>query len=348
MTLTEFSYYLRRALPFVILFALFFLILFYAFRLFFLFLQLQKPTTVYLNPIFGKISQPAIKNATNSNGIKFTLDNIEGVPVTATNSAKVFFLPQPATRFGYKEKAFLMAKAFGIDTETADYNLKNEQITLSDSLQKLVVKITNFNFQYQYFFDKYPYLFNNLVVPGTKDSQDAAVNFLQTIGRYPDELAQGEINTVFFNYNPAAKTFRALSDNTAANVAEVDFFRPAIEDFTVVSPRFPNSQNYVLMVFTPDGPKILRAQINFFERSSDQVGVYPLKTGDAAYNQLKDGQGLVISNPQKDTTVTIKKMFTAYLDPDIYQNYLQPVYVFVGDDGFVALVAALSDDYLTR
>ncbi len=348
MTLTEFSYYLRRALPFIILFALFFLIFFYAFKLFFLFLQIQKPKTVYSNPLFGKISKPIIKNTTAGTGISFKLDTIEGQPVTATDSAKVFFLPQATTRFGYREKAFLMAKTFGIDTEHANYSLKDKEITISDNIQKLSVDIINFNFRYQYFFDQDQHLFDNLAVPGTKESQDKAVDFLQSAGRYPDELAKGDINTIFFNYDPLTKTFKLLNNNVGANMAEVDFFRPSIDNFIVVSPRFPNSQNYVLMVFTPDGPRILRAQINFFEKSGDQVGTYPIKTGDTAYKELKSGKAIVISNPQRKTGVTIKKMFTAYFDPDSYQAYLQPIYVFIGEDSFVAFVPAVTGDYLTE
>jgi hypothetical protein len=39
-------------------------------------------------------------------------------------------------------------------------------------------------------------------------------------------------------------------------------------------------------------------------------------------------------------------MFLGYYDPDIYQKYLQPVYVFLGNNGFVAYVPAIKEEYV--
>jgi hypothetical protein len=73
--------------------------------------------------------------------------------------------------------------------------------------------------------------------------------------------------------------------------------------------------------------------------------VYPLKTGDTAYDELKAGKGIVIAKPRQSTNVTIHKMYLAYLDLDVYQEYLQPVYVFEGgkDDPFVGYIQAVDN-----
>src|SRR3989304_7161780 len=106
MTLTELSYNVRRALPYVLLFGLVFLIIFYSFKLYFVYLEANRPDVSFTNPIFGKINKPEVENATSSAGFNFTLDTIEGVPVTATGSANVYFLPDVPTRFGYREKIY--------------------------------------------------------------------------------------------------------------------------------------------------------------------------------------------------------------------------------------------------
>jgi hypothetical protein len=103
------------------------------------------------------------------------------------------------------------------------------------------------------------------------------------------------------------------------------------------------------MAFFNDGTfQVLRSQVKFFEKSLEQFGVYPLRTGDEAYVDLQQGEGIVISNPQKRKDVIIRTMFLAYFDPDEYQDYLQPVYVFVGDDNFVAYVPAVTKQYIAR
>ena len=81
--------------------------------------------------------------------------------------------------------------------------------------------------------------------------------------------------------------------------------------------------------------------MNFFEKSEEQFGVYPLKSGQEAWQELTDDKGLIVAGTRGQKNITIKKMFIAYLDPSIYQPYLQPVYVFLGESDFVAYVPAV-------
>ncbi len=347
MNLTELSNNIRKALPFVFLGILVIFIIFYSINLILRVIELSKVQPIHTDTIFGKIQAPQIKNASTSAGLSFILDTIEGKPVTATDSAKVFYLPPPVSRFGYREKVYLIAKTLGLNTDITKYQLREETAVLADTTQELSVDIRNFNFTYQYHFENNPNLFANAATPTTKGSQDQAVNFLQKIGRYPDEFAQGTVNTIFFNYNLETKELKQLGRNTGANLAEVDFYRPDIDGYPVVSPSFFNSPNYVLLMTAGDGTaRIIKAQIHFFEKSDQQVGYYPLKTGDQAYNDLKAGKGMVVSNQAGQKKIVIKTMELGYLDPDFYQDYFQPVYVFIGDNNFVAYVPAITDNYL--
>ncbi len=348
MNLTELSYEIRKALPYIIFFILLVFILYYSVTLVLRIIELSRVPAVYTDAIFGKIEAPKVKNASSSAGLSFTLDTIEGKPVTATDSAKVFYLPPPATRFGYQEQVYLIAKTLGFNTDVTKYQLNNgNTAVLDDSVQHLSVDIRNFNFNYQYRFENDPNFFSNAVVPTTKESQDQAVAFLQKIDKYPDEFAQGNLNTVFFNYNPSSKELQQLPRNDGANLVEVDFYRPDIDGFPVLSPSFFNSQNYVLMMLTTSGDaRIIKAQVQFFDKSQEQIGYYPLKTGDEVYKELKQGKGIVVSNPQNKKNIVIKTMKLGYLDPDFYQTYLQPVYMFIGEGDFVAYVPAVSNDYL--
>ncbi len=337
-------------MPFIILAFLVILILFYSFKLLFIYLSAPRQQATYLNPIFNKISVPQVPNASPSADLTFSLDTIEGVPVTATDSAEVFFLPQTATRFGYREKIFLMAKAFGFNTDSVNYQLTGTSAIFNDGKQKLTVDITNFNFDYQDDYQQDKAFFTNSQIPSQDQVQTDATNFLKTVGRYPDELTKGKTNVVYFNYNVETNNLYATQNPQVANVVEVDFYRPdtdaAPSAIPVVSPLYFNSQNHVIMIYPKGVYKAIKAQVAFFEKSTDQVGIYPLKSADIAYSELKSGQGLVVSGSGQKT-VSIQKMFLAYYDPDTYQPYLEPVYVFLGTNDFVAYVPAVSIDYLT-
>ncbi|MCX7881574.1 MAG: hypothetical protein N2482_03665 [Patescibacteria group bacterium] len=347
MTLTELSYYSRKLMPFIIFFFLVFLIFFYSIKLFLLYLNLNKPQVIYTNPVFGKIKKPEIKEASKSAGLNFVLDNIEGQPITATESAKVYFLPSSTTKFGYREKIYLIAKNLDFDTEKIKHRLEGNEAIFSDEKKNLSIDITNFNFTYRYQFEKEEGIFQDTIIPGKEEIENKARDFFKGVGRYPEELFLGNSNLIYLNFNPALKTISVVEKPQEANLIEIDFYRPDISEAVMVSPNFFNSQNYLVMVFHQEGFKILRAQIRFFEKSEEQVGIYPLKTGDEAWGELKGGEGLVINIKEGQKDIIIKKMFLGYLDPDFYQEYLQPVYVFLGENNFVAYVPAIANQYLS-
>ncbi len=349
MTLTEISYYSRKMLPFLVLIVLIFLIFFYAIKLFFLYLNLNRPKQLSINPIFNKISQPKVSGASSSAGLNFTLDTIEGEPITATETAKIYFMPESTSRFGIREKAYLVAKAFGFDTTVVKHNLvNNSNYVFKDGKQDLSIDITNFNFKYVYQFAGDKNLFDNTKIPTKSEIEEKASSFLKQINRYPEELAQGKSNIIYLRYDSLYKRLSVAARPQDANVVEIDFYRPDIDGFSTVSPTYFNSQNSMIMVFHADDYKILRAQVEFFEKSNEQVGIYPVKTGAQAWADLKAGKGIIISSPNGSKNIVIKKMFFGYFDPDSYQEYLQPVYVFLGDGNFVAYVSAVTADYLTE
>lgn len=352
MTLTELSYYVRKYYPFAILGVIIILILYYSVVLVGLYIEARRVTPVFTNTVFGKIKKPYLTDASASGNLRFRLDTVSGNadPETATETAKVFFLPPTQTKFGYKERVFLMAKNIGFNTETTPYKLVVNQAIFENPQEKLTVDIRNFSFSYRYFFENNAGLINAADTPSGDESRSKAIEFLQSLDTdtYPPELAQGDTNVIFLRYNPAKRSISILKDNIKANLVEVDFYRPKIEGFPVVSPKFFNSQNYVLMEFASGEAKILRADLKYFQKSEDQVGVYPLKTGQQAYDELVQGKGMVVSNPQGRKNITIHKVFLAYLDPDVYQDYMEPVYVFLGseNDSFVAYVPAVSNEFL--
>jgi len=349
MTLTEISYYARKMLPFLVLIVLIFLIFFYALKLFFLYFQLNRPKPLSINPIFNKISQPKISGASSSAGLNFTLDTIEGEPVTATETAKIYFLPESTSRFGIREKAYLIAKTFGFDTTVIKHNLVNDSsYVFNDDKQNLSIDITNFNFKYIYQFASDKNLFDNTRIPAKGEIEEKATSFLKQINRYPEELAQGKSNIIYLRYDPLYKRLSVAARPQDANVVEIDFYRPDIDGFSTVSPTYFNSQNSMIMVFHADDFKILKAQVQFFEKSDEQVGIYPVKTGSQAWNDLKTGKGIVVSSSNSFKNIIIQKMFYGYFDPDFYQEYLQPVYIFLGDGNFVGYVSAITADYLTE
>lgn len=351
MSLTELSYYFRKMAPFAILSVIVVFILYYSIQLVVLLVQLNKPPEaapgLAIDTIFNQITPPEIRESTPSANYTFTLDTIEGVPVTEAETAKVFYLPEANATLGFRENIYLMAKTLGFDTELTKYRLQGSSAVFADNQQKLTIDIKNYNFDYEY--NQLSQEADRLAdarIPSEGQILNAARDVLKNVGRYPEEIARGKTNIIYLAFNPETEQLQVVNSPDLANMVEVDFYRPNIGEIPVVAPRYFNSQNYVIMLFDSKGYKVIRSKIRFFEASTAQVGVYPLKSGDDAWRELNEGKGMVVSAPEGATNISIKRMFLGYLDPDIYQSYLQPVYVFLGEN-FAAYVPAVSNEWMT-
>ncbi|CAN5124771.1 hypothetical protein BH09PAT2_BH09PAT2_06620 [soil metagenome] len=354
MTLTEINFYVRKSAPLAIIVVLVLLTLFFAIRLVLLINSVNPNTptasaaNIKLNTVFNKITPLEIANVGTSGNFTYTLDTLDGTANadTATSAASVFFLRKPAPSFGFLDEIYGMAKTAGIDTEITKHVLTDRIATFDDGRRKLTIDIDNFNFNYEYYLDRDEELFNRNLTTATQ-LEGQGSGFLTKMGKYNPELAKGKRNTIYLRYEKDTKQISSLESAENANMVEVDYYRPDIDGFPVVTTSYYNSPDYVMFAAKGNAYEVVKAQIKYFEKTTDQIGTYPLRTADQAFDDLKKGKGLVISAGQPDGEIKIKKVFLAYYDPDVYQEYMQPVYVFLGENKFVGYVKAVTDEYLS-
>lgn len=354
MTLTELNYNVRKFTPIAIIFILVLFMLFLAFQLLSLYSKslnkavVASPTPIPIDATFSKIKVPIIPQAGNTSKYTFVLDTLDGTPNVedATSAATIYFLPKATASFGSLPKASLMAKEVGFNTEVTKPKVVDSIATFDDGKNKLIVDMTNFNFNYDFVLTKEDVNLDGSRIPSENELISQSSNYLSRISRYPSELTKGNKNIIYLNYNSEANQVATLDSAEGANMAEIDFYRPNIGSYPIVTSTYYNSSNYVLFGFTPAGSKIIRSQVKFFEKSEDQTGKYPLRTAADAWQDVLSGNALVVSSTKDSGEITVKKVFLAYYDPDVYQEYLQPVYVFLGDDKFAAYVPAVSPEYL--
>lgn len=357
MTLTELAYYLRRAVPFVVLSGIIVSILFVTVQI----IILTRPqTTVTVaptpTPAFGRLPGITMPHASAlPQGVTYIMDTVEGVPLTATSSAHIYFVPKQTPNLGFREKTAVLAKALGFDEDSTVSKLDNanDTYTLVDRSRRLIVDISTFNYIYsQDFDDESTRHLQTASIPQDDLIITKAKDILRSLNRYPPELAQSSEVVSYIRYQEASGSAQAsasiVSDPQDANMVGVDFFPPKISGIDTVTEDYVGSANRV--VFIPHAREkdfVVKAQVAVFDRSQDQGSPYPLKSGDVAFADLHAGKGYLIhSNSTNREQINIKKMYLAYLIPDTYTPYIQPVYVFVGEDDFVAYVPALDDRWV--
>ena len=350
MTLTELTYYVRKIFPLAVLG----FILLFIFYIIYKIAELTSPPPQVAvvptpTPAFGLITEPKFENTPKSPANKeYFLDTVSGVPETATASAKIAFIPLLTANFGFKEKASILAKELGFDEVTQETKLTDNLYTIVDKAKRLEFEVNTFNYTYtQDITSETKQVFAGAIMPSADIIKSKALDLMRKLSRYPEEVSQSTQTITYFAYKEAsgsASTAEVVQDPGSANMVEVDFFPPKFNNFESVTPKYFTSPNYI--VFVPqknDKDVVMRAQIKVYEASKAQVSSYPLKSGDDAFAELTSGNGyLIAGNIDGLQRVNIKRMYTAYLYPDYYTQYLTPVYVFTGDNGFVAYVPAVS------
>ncbi len=325
----------------------------------------QQQTNVPYAPPFGILEPIHFVHSINyPSDVSFTIDNIEGRPITTDTEALVYAVPSSRTKFGYQQSLAFMAKAVGIDTETQKYQLRGLSARYQDELRTLDVDITTFNFEYELNYRKTPTIFSRSATPDVNTAKEEAKSFLRKMNKFSQYLAQGTQNVIYLSYDPQVDVFNVVQTPEEANVVEVDFFAPNLDNHPVVSPTYFNSHIFVTMVFTQDGPVVIKSHVASFEpqtsiqagqsapaQGADAVptsGTYPLKTGDEAWQELITGKGIIVSPSKGSTKIIVREMFIGYYALEEYHPYMMPVYVFLGDNGFAGYVSAVKNEFVSK
>jgi len=153
----------------------------------------------------------------------------------------------------------------------------------------------------------------------------------------------------------------SLSD---AEFVQVDFFRNDIveygqtedgeEDKRVVTAEYSfyrpyPTQGLIRAIVSASGSvneKIIDLSYLYTKIEYDTKGEYPIKTVTQAWDELKNGDGYVTDDGPKSGTIKVRRIILGYYDTESNHKYTMPIYVFLGDQNFVAYVSAVTDDYM--
>ena len=112
--------------------------------------------------------------------------------------------------------------------------------------------------------------------------------------------------------------------------------------------------NFSADIYTPDGETgtihaiigggrsggILKLIRDYYPISYEEIHTYPLRSTQSAWQQLQAGEGYVANKGTLDQAV-VREVLLGYFEGGGYQIYVQPIYVFKGDAGFIGYVDAV-------
>ncbi len=347
-SLTETAYYTRRAINWSIIGVIGYVLL----RIFWgilvnVYLAAFPPQAAPPNHAFGSL--PTLKfpasAASPSGQIVYQLQIIEGSVPAASASANVYFMPKTGSNLLALSTAQNFAKRLGFAT-TPINDASNSNVYRFDDpaapLRHLWYDVVSTNFIIRYDFQQDAGLFLNNVVPSALAAQSEAKNLLQTYGLNPQDFTGGDVTVTF--YKVSANSLVPVDSQSQADAVRVDFYRPYIASTPVVTGASGGPISLIFSGSQDLKKRVLQFSYTYWPIDYQTIATYPLKTSTQAWQELQSGGGYVLHYP-KGLLITVRKVYLAYYDSPDPQTYLQPVFVFEGDDGFMAYVPAISPDY---
>ncbi len=344
-TLTETAYHTRRVINWTILAIVSYILLRIFWSVFVsVWLIVFPPKAPPPNHAFGKL--PAVKfpdpQSTPSGQLTFTLETIEGRVPAASASATVYFMPKsPANLLGLTNTQEFARRLNFAPTPIAEtkniYRFEDPMLVL----RRLRYDIVSNNFILRYNFENDPGVFSEKSVPGTAGALAEAKSMLQVYELFNPELAGGRQIVTFLQIS--GDKLIPTTSQSQADAVRVDFFRRPVGGAPIVTP-YPD-EGLVSFVFsgaTNSKKRVLQFAYTFWPIDYQTTATYALKPSQQAWEELKAGHGYIARYPKTGTAITVRSAHLAYYDSYEPQTYLQPVFVFEGDDGFLGYVPAVA------
>lgn len=346
-TLTETAYYTRRTINWLILAVMCYFIL----RIFWgvfvaVWLAVFPPQGPPPDHRFGKL--PALvfpKQASPSGQLTFRLETIEGSVPRASDAATVYFMPKASANLLALPKTQTFAQKLEFDPTPHQeskniYRFDDPEFTL----RKLKYDIVSNHFILRYGFDQDTGLFSDRVLPDADGAKTNAVGILQTYDLWNENLARGTQTVTYLKI--VSDQLVATTSLSAADAVRIDFFRQPIAGLRVYPPNPDESP--VAFIFS--GSSISKKQLiqfayDFWSIDYENAATYTLKPSSQAWQELQSGGGFIARLPKTGNMATIRNVFLGYYDSYDPQFYLQPIFVFEGDNGFIAYVPAVVKDW---
>lgn len=278
----------------------------------------------------------------------FNLQTPTGVFPQFPDRASVFYVPpQKASLFAYQQAENLAIQ----------YRFTEKGQQISDTVyqwqkhipQTLTLKIDivtgAFDYEYQWQADT-SILSDKNPISEDRIYQTAAFFLKQETIKITDiDLTKGKLTY----YKASAGSLIPTLSLSESDFVKVDYFRNNIDDYEVVTYK-PNTGIISLLVSRSSqyDKQIISASFNHYAVNYLQPETYPLTPIASAWEQLKSGQAYIASNNGNSDQVNIRRIELAYFDPPKQQEFFQPIYVFRGDNDFVAYIPAISDSVIKK
>lgn len=320
------------------------------------YISLNPPPLPPASVDFGKLQ--GVDFPKNQSRPQLSLELPTGVIPTFPDRMRVYYAPTKRSGFADPDNAIETATSLGFlfkpEQPTEIRYIWSNQDQLSSKLDMNIV--TGY-----FVLDKQWQNNPTIATMGNFTSDKQVItetsNYLRKSGLLEDDLVGFEKLT--YLKNDAGKLTSALSLSDA-DFVQLDYFRKNIDEVDPESKTKEIKASYPFYRTDPSkglirvivsgskqpNEKIISMEYAYTFINYEKSGTYPIKTGEEAWQELQAGGGFVAPTGPQTGSVKIRKIFLGYYDSNVNQKYAMPIYIFLGDQGFVAYTSAVSDSWI--
>ncbi|HPT65817.1 MAG TPA: hypothetical protein PK257_00710 [Candidatus Woesebacteria bacterium] len=277
----------------------------------------------------------------------FTFEFANDKTPTFSDQSKIYIIYRSKTKILALEDGVKIAKQFGFESDPIEINEGIYEFKDTKTNKMLTINVLENDFKL-----KYPYLDDQSIleaktIPNKNRAIEIASSFLQSGNKYTDDLKNGEKKITYWKISDG--TLKAVSAQSEANAVRVDFYRNNLEEkWEIVSPQIGEASVSVLISGSDSSEKqIIEANFKYADIDRESFSTYPIKTVEQAMTDLKAGNYWPSSDVNSENVI-IREIKLAYYEPVTLTQYVQPIYIFKGDNNFIAFVPAVLDKYITK
>jgi len=294
---------------------------------------------------YGKLAKIPFPEASTGAKLTYTLETPEGgLPTNIPTQAKVYFMPKVSPNLLSLDTAKATAEALGFGTNPQQ--VSDSVYLFNDPKAPVSLQINiitgAFSISYNLSADKSP-LINRPPIAEVAASEFRS--FLSGANILPADLTGATTSKYLKLSNGQLVTALSLSES---DVVKVNLFRKDYDKLPSVT-GIPDQANVWAMISgsANSDQQIVAAEYHYYAVDESQYSTYPIKTPAEAFSEFQANQAFIAAlGTNKDgDTVTIRRMYLAYFDPGTESEFYQPVYVFEGDNGYIAYLPAVTSAY---
>lgn len=303
-----------------------------------------KPTVA-----FGKLQPQVFPLSSTDKEFTYSINTLSGDLPTLPAQTKIYAMQKLQPDLLALNKATNMVKEVGFLENPSPITDRIFEWANNPNLlgieRRIRLNIVDYSFQITSGYLTNQTILTGINLPNKPKAIDISEDLLDKMTLLPEDIDLAKTKASLF----AIKGNQLVSATSlsTSQIIEVNFYQKDVDKLSIYYEK-PNSSNISILIGGGDAAAQIVGANYIHQSISNESSTYPLKTATVAFEELKEKKAYIASYFGSKDTISIRKVFLGYYISTQTQDFLMPIIIFQGDDGFFAYVPAVTDEWIDK